>query len=62
MLICHVSIVAKNGQTKRRLWRRPFVFLEATIRDFEQAWSVGCNLQPQHLMPSNPTHLTFKGS
>lgn len=37
MLICHVSIVATNGQTKRQIWRRPFVFLAATIRDFEQA-------------------------
>lgn len=52
MLICHVSIVAKNGQTKRRLWRRPFVFLAATIGDFEVSGGrlvAICNLSTRSL-------------
>lgn len=52
MLICHVSIVAKNGQTKRRLWRRPFVFLAATIRDSEASSGqlvAICNLSTRSL-------------
>lgn len=52
MLICHVSIVAKNGQTKRRLWRRPLVFLAATIRDSEASGGrlvAICNLSTRSL-------------